>query len=223
MSHNAEQLPPVRLAVVTGRHPFDVRGFAHLFRSLEGVDAYTQHMEDFSADAAGLRDWYDVVVFYNMHSDTPTGEGAWYEAGMLAALERLGRTSQGILVLHHALLAFLHWPFWSELVGIEDRHFGYHVGETITAHIQQPEHPITRGLADWTMVDETYTMGDPAPDCEVLLTTEHPRSMRALAWTRRHGEAPVLCLQSGHDNQTWSDETFRAVFSRGIHWLAGRL
>jgi len=52
-------MEPVKTAVVTGRHPFDARGFAELFRSLEGVDPYIQHMEEFSADPAQLRDWYD--------------------------------------------------------------------------------------------------------------------------------------------------------------------
>lgn len=212
----------VRLAVVTGRHPFDVRGFAELFRSIEGIDAYIQHMEDFSADPAGLRDWYDVVLFYNMHTDTPTGEGPWYEAGIKAALERLGQTEQGICVLHHAILAFTDWRPWAELVGIQDRGFGFHIGETVQVQVADGEHPITEGLQGWEMIDETYAMADAGQGSHVLLTTDHPKSMHTIAWTREYGKARVFCFQSGHDNQAWAQTGFRQTLTRGILWAAGR-
>jgi hypothetical protein len=105
----------VKTAVVTGQHPFHARGLTRLFRALEGVDAYTQHMGDFAADPAKLRDWYDVVVFYNMHRETPTDAGPWHEKNIRAAMETLGETDQGIPILHHPILAFLDWPMWAEL------------------------------------------------------------------------------------------------------------
>jgi type 1 glutamine amidotransferase len=216
-------MAPIRTAVVTGRHPFDARGFAELFRSLDGIDAYIQHMEEFTADPGRLRDWYDVVVFYNMHRETPTGKGPWYEKSTKAALERLGESDQGMLMLHHAILAFPEWPMWSEIVGIEDRRFGFHIGESIHVEVAKPDHPITKGLTAWDTVDETYEMNDAGPGSEVLLTTEHPKSMKTLAWTRQYRNAAVLCLQPGHDDAGWRSQSFRTVLERGIHWLAGRL
>ena len=82
---------------------------------------------------------------------------------------------------------------------------------------------ITRGVAAWQMIDETYTMADAGADSEILLTTRHPKSMRTLAWTRTHNNARVFCFQSGHDNQTWQNRAFREVLSRGIHWTARRI
>ena len=216
-------MDPIKTAVVTGRHPFDARGFAQLFRSLEGVDAYIQHMEEYTTDPGKIQDWYDVVVFYNMDRTMPPSDGQWHERRTRAALERLGETKQGILLLHHAILAFPDWEPWIEMVGIEDRSFGFDHDQSLHIEIANPEHPITRGLAAWDMVDETYSMGAPGPDSEVLLTTDHPKSMKVLGWTRRCRNAPVFCFQCGHDDQAWSNESFRAVLARGIHWLAGRL
>ncbi|MGD8237636.1 MAG: hypothetical protein PVH68_03740 [Armatimonadota bacterium] len=45
--------------------------------------------------------------------------------------------------------------------------------------------------------------------------------MKTLAWTRRHRNAPLFCLQLGHDDEPWRNESFRTVLQRGIHWLAG--
>jgi len=213
----------LKTAVVTGQHPFDVPSFIECFNALEGVAAYPQHMEDFCATPPELRDQYDAVVFYNFHQATPTGEGPWYEAGMKAALERIGDTEQGVLVLHHALLAFPEWEFWAELVGIKDRSFGFHIGETIDIEVANPGHPITKGLEPWTQVEETYTVAEPGESCEVLLTTDHEKSMKTLAWTRSFGKARVFCLELGHDANAFNHPNFRKVLRQGIEWLAGRI
>ena len=214
---------PIQVAVVTGRHPFDVVGLAELFRRLDGIDAYIQHMEDFAADVAQHREKFDVVLYYNMHGEAPSGEVPWYDKSIREEPEKLGATTQGIFVLHHALLAYLDWPLWSQLVGMEDRSFGFHHDQTLMVRNERPDHPITQELSDWEMVDETYTMADPGSDCEVLLTADHPKSMRVLAWTRHYRNSRVFCFQSGHDNQTWVHPSFREVVHRGLLWCAQRI
>ncbi len=73
------------------------------------------------------------------------------------------------------------------------------------------------------MVDETYTINEPGPETHTLLTTDHPHSMHALAWTRTFGKARVFCCALGHDAQAFDNPNFRALLSRGITWAAGRL
>ncbi len=221
MAHKESTL---RVAVVTGRHPFDVVGFTALFRSFSDVDVYVQHLEDFATDPGNARDTYDVVVFYNFHQELPPDDGPWFEKDTRRALERLGETGQGVVVLHHAILAFPEWPRWGELVGIKDRTVkDVDNNQRLCVEVVAHAHPITRGLSDWDMTDETYKVGEPEGDVEVLLTTDHPKSMNALAWTRSHGKARVFCLQSGHDNETFTNPCFREVFGRGIRWCANRL
>jgi type 1 glutamine amidotransferase len=57
---------------------------------------------------------------------------------------------------------------------------------------------------------------------EVLLTTDHPKSMKTLGWARQYKQSRVFCLESGHDNQTWADPSFREVLRRGLLWCARR-
>ena len=208
----------IRTAVITGEHAFDVPAFTRLFRVLPNVNAYTQTLDDYVADAGKVRDWYDVLLFYNFHQATPESDDKVH-----STLARLGQAEQGIVVLHHALMAFRGWPFWSDLVGIEERGLGYHHDQHIDLHIEDTQHPITRGLADWPMVDETYTINEPGPESHVLLTTDHPHSMHALAWARAFGKARVFCCALGHDAQAFDNPNFRALLSRGITWAAGRL
>ncbi len=214
----------VRLAVVTGGHPFDVVNFHRLFRRFVEVDAYVQHLEHFASSSQEARDAYHAVLFYFMPTQDPTEERRDRHAPTpLSALEALGQSEQGIVVLHHALLAYRTWPVWQQIIGVDAGTFGYHANQTVPVRIADPDHPITRGLGPWSMVDETYTMAEPGEDSTPLLTTEHPNSMKTLAWTRPHGRARVFCLECGHDNQTWMDHNFREVLRRGILWSAGRL
>jgi type 1 glutamine amidotransferase len=66
-------------------------------------------------------------------------------------------------------------------------------------------------------------MDDAGEDAEALLTTDHPQSMRTLAWTRAYRSARVFCFASGHDNQTWANPSFREALARGMRWAARRI
>jgi len=203
-------------AVITGNHNFEVPEFINLFRALPGIDFYPQSLENFAADIAHVREKYDALVFYNMHAEPPT------EAAK-AAIEALGDVEQGLVFLHHGLLAFRKWPLVSEIVGIEDRSFKYWPGETVRVDIADPQHPITQGLVPWQMVDETYAMADAGPGSEVVLTTDHPKSLKTLAWTRSYKQARVFVFASGHGKETYADPNFRTALQRGIAWAARRI
>ena len=215
---------PVKTAVVTGGHSFDVPAFHRLFRMLEGVDAYIQHMEDFCSAEADCRAAYDVAVFYHMFTEGPDDEGPWYAGKQKSVLATLGQTGQGIVLLHHAILAYPKWPAWRELAGIEGDSFtDFDHSQTMGIHVVDADHPITQGLADWETVDETYTMADADDDNHLLLTTDHPKCMKTIAWTRRCGQARVFCYQLGHDAVAFENAGFREVLRRGIQWAAGRI
>ena len=223
MTAGAQAGTKTRVAVVTGHHEYDVVGFQSLFRGIPELDVYPQNMEDFVTDSAGARRRYDVVLFYNFHLPAPgTGQEQW-SSRMKLVLGELGEREQGILLLHHAIVAFPDWRPWTEICGIESR-------AAITGYTDQrlrieprPSHPITKGLTSWELVDETYVMDDAGEGSEVLLTTDHPNSMRTIGWTREYKRARVFCLQSGHDAQAWNDAQFRTVIARGAQWLARRM
>ena len=63
---------------------------------------------------------------------------------------------------------------------------------------------IDLNLEDFTTTDETYLMKGPTGESRTLLTTDHPRSMREIAWTRANGDSRVFCLQLGHDSVGWA-------------------
>jgi len=224
MGESFDNTSDIKLAVVTGHHPFDVPRFADLFYDMPGVRAYMQDICEFATDVGKVRDAYDAVLFYMMRMPTPGDERDWWDKNIRQALEHLGTTEQGIVVLHHSLLAFREWHHWSDLVGIEDRTIrSYHFGEQVTSQIVDSEHPITRGIEPWTMIDETYVVNDAADGNQILITYDNPKSMKTIAWVRQFGAARVFCYEAGHDAQTYRDPNFREVLRRGIAWVSHRL
>ena len=53
--------------------------------------------------------------------------------------------------------------------------------------------------------------------------TDHPESMKIIGWTRERPGGRTFCFQSGHDDQTWTNPTFRTVLERGVKWAVGQL
>lgn len=216
MSTHTSDNDSIKVAVITGGHTFDVPGFHAIFRALPNVDSYIQQEENWAADVGNVLDSYDVFLFYNMPRGLP-------EERTRPVLEELGQSGQGIFLLHHAILAYLQWPFWAELVGIPDRSFGFDHEQEFTVDIADPAHPITQGIEPWQMVDETYSMASAGQDSHPVLTTNHTTSMQVLGWTRQFRNARVFCFQSGHDNLTYVEPNFRKTILRGIQWCARRI
>jgi len=214
---------PLKVAVIEGWHPFDVVGFHTLFRSIEGIDPYHQSIENWAIDTAGVKKDYDVLVFYNMNQKIAP-ECDFCRPALEATVKELGENpNQGIVVLHHALLAYPESEEWTQLVGIPKRAFGFYGEQTFPIEVAAPDHPVVRGLSNWEMFDETYTMDSAGPDSEVLLATKYEKSMKSIGWARKYRNARVLCFQLGHDARSWVYPEFKKVLSQGIQWAAGRI
>ncbi len=203
----------MNIAVVTGEHGFQKKEFDAVFQSMDGIQFVREDLDVFVDDLRQAE--YDTVVFYNFHRPYPTEAQA---EAILGLTER----GQGLAILHHAILAFPEWDAYSEICGILDRDFGYHPRQMLQVQIADTTHPITTGMTPWEMGDETYTMESAEEGSQLLLTVEHPKSMNVLGWAREYGNSRIFCLQSGHDNVTFSNPNFREVLKRGIQWAAKR-
>ena len=210
----------IKVGVITGGHVFDVIGFHKLWRRFSDLDCYVQSLEEWAADYSQHGQRYDVLVFYNMHTtlpeDSPGGKRT------RNAIDGLG-DGTGIVVFHHGILAFKNDRVWDEIVGMTDRTIdGYSHDEELAVCVADPNHAITEGVGNWSVVDETYDFRDvEGEDSRVLMTVDHPNSMSTMAWSRVYGKSRVLNFVFGHDDQAWSDETFREVLGRGVKWAAG--
>lgn len=209
------------VAAVVGYHTYEVREFQDMLESFLGLHFYVQHLEQWTSSSEEVRDSYDAVLFYTMEHRTPDGGRPWYEGNVKEAMEHLGAGGQGIILLHHSLLAFENWPLWKELSGLNPALYrDYRLDVPQEYRILNRAHPITRGLADFAMTDESYLCGEvePVPGMDILIGSKDGKNMSAIAWTKTFRNARVFCLQPGHGPSAFRHESFRTILSRGILW-----
>lgn len=207
------------VAVITGAHPIDVAPFQDAVTSVSTAPCYFQSIYEFAAEPAAVRHGYEAVVFYHWHLPTPEPEPAeWWQRGVRQSIEELG-TGQGIVVLHHSLVAFPDWPVWDRLCGFSDRTFTYHQGQDFHVNVVDRANPATFDVDDFDIRDETYLMRSPDEGrVTPLLQVDHPLSMRTIAWHHEVGKSRVFCLQLGHDAQAYANRGFRRVLQSGLTW-----
>lgn len=207
---------PIRTLIVTGGHDHHP-AFYSLFDSPELKPNVNPHPNAFASDMRGK---YDVVVLYDMLREAPPEKRrenlkAFVEAG------------KGVVVLHHALCSYVDWRWWSEeVVGARYRFepetplSTFKHDEDIPAQVVKP-HPITAGLKDFTINDETYKRMWFSPKIDVLLRTSNPTSDGPVAWLGLHSKARVAVIQLGHGDIAFRDANYRRLVLNAIRWAAG--
>lgn len=214
----------IRVGVLVENHPYDVIGFQKMLESFADCECYVQPVDLFVRDVDGNQLCYDTLVYYNIDCDAPE-EGSPLR---LYLENEAGKTRQGILVLHHALLNWREWDVYTDITGIRQRGegglFKYTQNETVRSHIADKSHPITAGVDDFTITDETYIIGEPEEaGNHILITTDNKMSIDNIAWTRQYKNSRVFSYASGHDNRVYSDKNFRTILHNAIQWTANRI
>jgi type 1 glutamine amidotransferase len=169
------------------------------------------------------RSKYDVLVFYHMWQ-TITDE----QARMLADCISQGKP---LVALHHSICAYDDWPEYVNIIGgkyfhkpatingkeypvssyIHDLHF--------KVRIVNPDNPVTKGLTDFEIFDETYKGYYVEESVIPLLITDEPTSFPVIGWSKIYGKARIVTLQSGHDVATYENPIYRKLLRQSIEWV----
>jgi hypothetical protein len=206
----------LKVAVIQDWHPYDAISFQEMLDSMPEFKFYVQNIDILAEDKENLPQ-YDAFLFYGLGLKIPeTGK-----AVEKFSAEFLGSTSAGIVLLHHAILNYNKWDIWDEITGFKSRSMTYHPNQNVNFDIADLDHPITKGLAPFSLIDETYKMDN--PEDSPLIVTDHELSLRTVAWTRQYKNSKVFCYASGHDANSYNNSTFREIVRRGLLWSMGKL
>ncbi len=215
----------LKVAVLTGGHSFEEDVFPKLFEPNKDLDVSILPQKDDSEIFEDVSAWpYDAIVMYNMSQRISEKR----RANLLALLDK----GVGLIVLHHAVAAYQEWPEFQTMLGchyyIEDREINgvkhpkgtYQHDMDLLVHVADPSHPITAGLKDFPLHDETYATYDFDPDVHALITTDHPQSAKILGHVKTYRNARICYLQPGHGPQTFVDANFQQLLAQAIRWVA---
>jgi type 1 glutamine amidotransferase len=213
----------LKVAVLTGGHHFVERDFLKLFQGYDDI-TYKHLPQKIGGEVfEDIADWpYDVIVLYNFNQQITPKQ----QENFLKLLDK----GVGLVVLHHAIGAYKNWPLFAKIAGVQYHgapwqqngvqmpRGGWKEGVKFKVHVADPNHPITRGLKDYELLDETYCRFTVAPGVHVLLTTDD----KTIAWTKSYGNARVFFIQSGHDHTGYDNPSYRKIAVRALRWTAGK-
>jgi type 1 glutamine amidotransferase len=216
---------PIRILVITGGHDYQKEQFNQMLAGL-GENITCQIAELPAAYDMFLpqnRDSYDVLVFYHMWQDI-TDEQKKVFAECIA-------NGKPLVVLHHSICAYDNWPEYINIIGGKYFHkptvlngteypaCSYIHDVNFKVKIADKGHPVTAGLNDFEIFDETYKGFYVDPGVTPLLSTDEQSSTPVIGWTKKYGKARVVTLQSGHDVPTFGNPNFRKLLKQAIEWV----
>lgn len=222
-AHTAAQPPaPVRTLVVTGGHSYDPT-FYRAFEGDERIRAVIfPHPNPFARD---LRKNWDVLVLYDSVQEEHIGETG--KANLRAFVE----SGRGLVVLHHALVDYLGWRWWTDEV-VGGKYLLKPEGDLPASSYQHDvelevepvtKHPVLSGIPRMHIWDETYRNMWISPRNTVLLRTDHPTSDGPVAWISPYEKSRVVVIQLGHDQKAHLHPGWQRLVRNAILWAAGRL
>lgn len=217
---------PVRILVITGGHGYKVEQFNEMLNSM-GPEITWEVAElpgAFEMFRPENRMKYDVLVFYHMWQKITDEQANTFSECI--------KSGKPVVALHHSICAFDDWPEYRNIIGgkyfhkpttingkeypacsyIHDLHFN--------VKNVNPKHPVTKGVPDFEIFDETYKGYYVADDVTPLLTTDEPSSTPIIGWAKTYGKSRIVVLQSGHDFPTFENPNYRKLLRQAIVWVS---
>ncbi len=225
MVHGGDEAPKLKVLLITGGHAFEKEPFFKVFANNPDI-TFTAAEHDKTNATAYERDdllTYDVVVLYDIRRNIT-------EEQKLKFLSLFDK-GIGLVVLHHALVSYQHWPDYERIIGgrypesdgksgVVTPEVGYEHGLDVPVVIVAKNHPITAGMKDFTIHDEIYWGFRVGSDVTPLITTTHPKSGKPLGWYRTEGKSRVVYLQLGHDHTAYDNPNYRQLVAQSIRWAS---
>lgn len=226
-AQNAAPAPrPKRAVIVTGENSYNGHVWKETSVELKNIlDAGKTFAEvkieadpNFIANDEFLT--YDVAVF-DFRNGNPLAQEEKVEANLLRFL----RTGKGLIVVHWASGAFPYWPEYVNMVGRSQQSVHDPRG-VFTVKIANPNHPITRGLADYQTDDELFwdfKEGNKTIVPVATATSKMQAQDFPMALTFLYNGARIFTTPLGHDARALQNPGTTQLIQRGAAWVANIL
>lgn len=139
--------------------------------------------------------------------------------GIVRAHQAAGRP---VLAFHISVALAPGRPEWADVLGgrwVEGASGHPPEGPSVV-HVATDAHPVTRGIADFTVVDERYTGLEIEAGIVVLAEHEERGERHPLVWAwRAAGGARVVVDALGHSHASFDAAEHRALVRQAARWL----
>lgn len=214
-----------KVLIITGGHEFDRDAFFGMFDSFQDIE-YKEAIQPEANQlftTTDIRD-YSVIVFYDMTQEITREQQAGFQ--------QLVNRGIGLVFLHHAIVSYQQWDFYSQVLGgrfvtesaqqqssskkvstyQHDTHFMLKIADRL--------HAITKGIDSFEVHDEVYGDVEIQKNITPLITTRNTESMNTVVWCHKVGAARSVYIQPGHGPEIFYLPEYRQLVYQAIKWSA---
>jgi type 1 glutamine amidotransferase len=167
--------------------------------------------ENFDALKAENIKAFDIVLFY--------GSGGNINEVQEQGLEGFVTAGGGMVGVHATDASKKSDVYWRLIGG----RFSGHGGGSFMVRIEDTKHPITEGMEDFEISDETYrNKYHPEFQLRSLVHMDRGDEQQSMAWVLEPGKGRMFNTTLGHGDRAWANPHFQRLVVRGLYWAAGR-
>ncbi len=166
---------------------------------------------------------YDAIVF-TIYAAKYAAEKRDLPAQAQENLLNFVKSGKGFFVQHLATASFPQWNEFGKLCGRKwvMGTSGHGPRSVFESKIVDKEHPITKGLTNFTTDDELYAKLQGNEDIHVLITADSDWSKKTepLVFVKNYGQGRVVHNAYGHDRKALMTPSVQKIILRGTEWAA---
>ncbi len=221
----AQTAKPIRVLLLTG---FDVKSHpwkqsSPLVREILEKDGACQVFicEDLGILESSSLAKYDVIVLnYGFWKEPEPSEKA------KQALVDFVKDGKGLVALHFACSAFQDWAEYQKLLGrVWKKGIGGHGPMSrFKVKIVDPEHPIAKGVNDFSITDELYARLSGEEPIHVIAEaySDWSHATEPIVFSHQYGKGRVVQNVLGHTLDARRSPAYRRLLIQSVIWAARR-
>lgn len=192
--HDWRNCTPILASVLEKTNDFEVT-------FTENLDDLKEHIEQF-----------DIIIQYTTGMQLTKEQ----EKGLCDFIQNGG----GYVGIHSASDSFKNADRYWEMLG---GRFAGHGGGKYTVYIYDRDHPITKGMRDFEIQDETYSHNyHRNAQMRSLTRMNRGNERQSMSWVSSYGKGRVFYTGNGHGREAWTNPHFQRLVVRAAYWAADR-
>jgi type 1 glutamine amidotransferase len=217
---------PLRILLISGRNNHEWQKTSPVFKEILEENGFFNVDITEKPDTLKSIDLKKYQVIASNWNAFPETDRQWGTAAEKAILDFVN-DGGGFVLFHSASAAHYNWPEYQQMVGATwGKNTRHGKIETFEVKIEDNQHPITKGMLNFTITDELWVEMDQQDGNQVLCTAfstsgNNGRNMHEpVALCRRQGKGRCFYLVLGHDVAAMQNLGWKTLMLRGTEWAA---
>jgi type 1 glutamine amidotransferase len=189
----------------------------------QGLEPLRRHgfdfvfLEDGAAWSAARMEKFPLVILAKANLTSATNPRPWLSADLQHTFLDYVRRGNGLVVIHAGTSHYEKLPAMNALIGGA---FMRHPDLCAITIEPKTNHPLTNGIASFTVDDEQYFIMMNDPQADIFLHSRSEHGMQPAGWTRIEGKGRVCVLTPGHNLKVWLCPSFQTLLLNALRWTA---